>query len=184
MKKLRMLWHGALFSSFLLLGACSFFQSWQRDPLTGGENATMSKTLGVQMPGNFQYYPSHSFVNQGEGQGLETWRGYMDPAIAAMRMFNNLKADGWQLRVSLQRSSRALYVYQKNNLYAIITFHKQGALTIMEIWTSPALPDDSILEMPQAIDNSQSESGNYAPVEEYSPGQVEEWGDSLPERDL
>lgn len=166
------------------------------DPLTGGVDASTSRLLGVKIPAGLQVYPSHGYVETtpaGVRQGLETYRGNIDGTAAALNLFNTLQQHGWELRMSLRKGDRSLALYQRDNDFAVVTFHRQGMLTILEIWAGPKLPDGSILGYQKSHENE--ESGISMPGEEYGPleeekgdaprqGTVEQWGGKLEEREL
>lgn len=164
-----------------LISGCSVWggkNPFASDPLTGGVNASTSNILGVALPPGLQRFSSHGRIDH-NGEGLETLRGAINSTSAALELFNTLKDSGWQLRLALRENARAVYLYQKDEEYAIIAFHPQGMLTILEIWKGAALPDGSMLSW-----KNRSESGyNSLPGEEYRPAgrkkdiSVETWGD-------
>lgn len=160
------------------------------DPLTGGQNASTSLLLGVPIPSGMQKYPSHGYTStsdDGQVQGLETYRGNVDSSYAATTMFNGLQNAGWHLRMQNRKGGRAVYVYQKGNALADIVFHRQGVLTIMEIWESPRLEDGVSLTRPEEDNLTPSLAGEeYGPLDEpKSSGQTESWGGkNLEEKDL
>lgn len=159
---------------------------FSNDPLTGGVDAASSHLLGVPLPAGMQRYASHGYTNYGAAgnrEGLETLRGNVDAAQAAQSMFTALQAQGWQLRLSLRKGDRSLYLYDKGNSVAVLVFRRQTVLTILEIWTGDRLSDGSALSLPGA-----AESHVELPGEEYppasgeaeqsapAPGTTEQWG--------
>lgn len=174
------------FLCFLMLltalsAGCSFggFKNpFVSDPLTGGVNAATSDILGVALPPGLQRFSAHGHIDH-NGEGLETLRGAINSTAAALELFNTLKDAGWQLRMSLRENSRAVYLYQKDGEYAIIAFHPQGMLTIVEIWRGAALPDGSMLSwknLPDAGYNSLP-GEEYGPEDQKNNASVETWGD-------
>ena len=167
------------------LSACAGLESvYNRDPFTGGVNAGISQSLHCPLPAGMQYYPSHSY-SEGESGSLETYRGTMEPAAAALTMHNTLKNDGWQLRLSLRSSNRQLYIYSKGDRLAAILFRKQGVMTIMEIWTGTSLPDGAALAprpLPENEGMNSIEGEEYGSIEEIPARKEETWGGE--ERDL
>lgn len=140
---------------------------FSNDPLTGGTDAASSQLLGVPLPAGMQRYASHGYMNYGAAggrEGLETLRGNVDAVQAAQSMFTALQGQGWQLRLSLRKGDRSLYLYDKGNSVAALIFRRQTVLTILEIWTGDRLPDGSALSLPGA-----AESGVELPGEEYAP---------------
>lgn len=187
----------SLAALILCLGGCAFFgqnAGYRNDPLTGGVNTQTSSLLNVALPRGFQRYSSHGYSKAGaEGQeGLETLRGHVDAGAAAMAMFNTLKSAGWQLRMFLNKGARAVYLYQKDNEYAMLAFHPQGLLTILEIWLGPRLPEGALPSLPGSggAEEIPSLAGEeFGPDEgEYAPekGAVETWGQKpeIGEREL
>lgn len=180
----------ALIAQIMLSGCAWLGQntSYRNDPLTGGVNAGASSLLHVALPAGMQAYPSHGYseIREGGREGLETLRGNVDASSAAMTMFNNLKSAGWQLRMSARKSPRAIYLYQKQNEFAILSFHPQGLLTILEIWTGPRLADGANLLIPSlspAEELPSIEGEEFGPIEEtrQAPapkGSIETWGKS------
>lgn len=168
---------------FLLSGCANLGirQPFANDPLTGGVDAGESLLLHVQLPLGLQRYPSHSKIAEGSRpEGLETLRGYVEQNACTMSFYDRLKAAGWQLRMRQSFGYRAVYVYQKGNELAALAFHRQGMLTIIEIWTGPRLADNSVLAPGHATDDLPAKS--LAP-EEYGPissgkykGTEEKWG--------
>lgn len=176
---------GAAFCALsLFLCACSGFNSfYNRDPLTGGVNVVHSATLGVPIPPGMQFYPSHSSRDTGSGDSsLETYRGALSPATAALNTHNNLKRDGWQLRLASRTGDRWLDVYAKGDRLAIVALRRQGMLTIMELWTGQGLPDGAelILDAPaSAIDRADENcpaDEEAGAIEENDSPEVETWG--------
>lgn len=169
---------------------------FSNDPLTGGVDTSTSKLLGVKIPAGLQVYPSHGYVETtptGARQGLETYRGNIDQTAAALNLFNTLQQHTWELKLSLRKGDRSIALYQRDNDFAVIAFHRQGMLTILEIWAGPKLPPGSVLGYQKNYENE--DSGVSLPGEEYGPledeknatpqqGTVEQWGGKLEEREL
>lgn len=184
-----------VFLVFLLSG-CSYIgleNPFRSDPFTGGQNAASSILLDVRLPAGLQRYPSHGFINtlaDGRREGLETFRGNISQALAAVDLFNALHAKGWELRLNLQKGDRSVSLYQKDGELAILAFHKQGMLTILEIWAGNRLPDGAMLGAPGQDMNEDAQielpGEEYGPLEEHKdqPGTVEKWGSTLEEREL
>lgn len=175
------------------LTGCSYFglQSpfGEKDPLTGGVDASQSGLLGVRTPSGFQIYPSHGYSapgSSGKRKGLETWRGYVNETNASLSMFNTLKKAGWQLRSDGRMGHRSLQIYEKKGELAALTFHKQGMLTIMEIWLGPKLPNGSKLDLPSGNNPEETPSlagEEFGPIEESEGAKIpdraiETWGGS------
>lgn len=140
--------------AFLLAG-CSALESGEfsnpfpANPFTGGEPVGTSRLLGLSVPGGMELYASHGFegsAQDGSSQGLEVMRGYISAPEAASYMFSGMRGQGWNLRQSVSRESQSLQVYEKGDRMATILMRPQAALTIMEIWTGPRLPDGSVLQ--------------------------------------
>lgn len=184
-----------LFLSFLVIFMSGCTQlgidnPFDKDPLTGGVDASTSRLLGVKIPAGLQVYPSHGYVETtpaGARQGLETYRGNIDGAAASLNLFNTLRQHGWELRLSLRKGDRSLALYQRDNDFAVIAFHRQGMLTIMEIWAGQKLPDGSIPGSQESYENEESTVSlpgeEYGPIEEEKEdaprqGTVEQWGAS------
>lgn len=178
---------------FCLLGVAGcaslgFNQPFSNDPLTGGVDAGQSLLLQTALPPGLQRYPAHSHISGGgRKEGLETLRGYVDQRNCAMSFYNRLKLDGWQLRMYQRFGYRSIYIYQKNDTIAALVFHRQGLLTIIEIWTGARLADNYALQQaqPQIDDSLHSIHGEeYGAVTESegAKGTVEKWG--VEERDI
>lgn len=178
----------------ILLPACAnmdLSNPFTSDPLTGGQDATTSILVETPLPYGLQRYSSHGFIATGENgvrNGLETFRGNIDGNAAAVAMFNNLHAAGWDLRMQNRKGDRALYVYQKGGDIAAVNFRPQGILTIMEIWRGPELAKGTALGNLENDEPIPSIAG-----EEYSPlngspeksGASENWGSpKLEEKEL
>lgn len=188
-----------LLASFVLSG-CAWLgmdNPFNADPLTGGVDASTCRLLGVGLPAGFQLYPSHGYVENGaSGQpaGLETYRGNASVAHANVAMFNSLKAAGWKLELALRKGDRAVTLYRRDSRLALVAFHRQGMLTIMEIWAGEELPPDAVLgldaEPDQNDGNVEMAGEEYGPLgedeKEPAPGSVEKWGkaSTLEEREL
>lgn len=178
----------------LLLSACAnmdFANPFTSDPLTGGQDATTSILVETPLPYGLQRYSSHGFIATGENgarNGLETFRGNIDGNAGAVTMFNNLHAAGWDLRMQNRKGDRALYVYQKGNDIAAVTFRRQGMLTIMEIWRGPELEKGATLGNPEYEEPMPSIAGEeYGPLDSSpeKPGVSENWGNrKLEEKEL
>lgn len=165
---------------------------FSNDPLTGGADAASSQLLNVPLPTGMQRYASHGYMNygaDGEREGLETLRGNVAASQAAQSMFTALQSQGWQLRLSLRKGDRSLYVYDKGNSLAVLAFRRQTVLTILEIWAGSRLPDGSALSLPGGADSGAELSGEeYAPLGNESgqstptppPGTTEQWGAGAP----
>lgn len=170
----------------LLLAGCADF-AYNNDPLTGGIDSQSSSLAGIPMPAGWQFYPSHSYAEPGNAaQGLETWRSSMDPQAAAMSFFNTLSQGAWQLRLFLRKSDRILCLYQKDGEYLVLSFRKQGMLTILEIWAGTALPDGSLPVTQSALpaDPLPEIVGEEFPAGTDPLPQVEEWGNSQVEEKI
>ncbi len=162
------------------------------DPLTGGQNATTSILLGVPLPAGMQRYASHGYISPGmtgQRQGLETYRGNVDSAAAAMTMNSGLASAGWNLRMQNRKGDRAVHVYENGKNMAAIVFHRQGILTIMEIWQSPRLEDGASMLRPEEENITPSIAGEeYGPLNApvpALPGKTESWGSkNLEEKDI
>lgn len=182
-----------------LLSACSYLgleNTFNNDPFTGGENAGSSILLDINLPSGLQRYPSHGYINtdvNGKKEGLEIFRGKVSASLASVDMFNALHAKGYELRLSLRKGDRSLALYQKNDELAILTFHRQGLLTILQIWAGSKLPDGATLNFDSAAPVEEDPlvelpGEEYGPLEEHDtsakPGKVERWGSPLEEREL
>ncbi len=180
---------------FFLLSGCSYMSMdnpFHNDPLTGGVNISQSGLLTVPIPPGFQVYPSHGYSRTGvtgAREGLETYRGNVDAQTAAQALFNTLKSAGWQMRLALRKGDRSLYLYQKGNERAVIAFRRQGMLTILEIWSGPALADDSGFFPAEGVDEGPDiaiQGEEYGPDNGGKDRVVETWGggSGLEEREL
>lgn len=172
-----------------LLCGCAYFgleSPYTRDPLTGGINANTSQLLNIPLPPGLQSFPSHSGISRnpdGSMEGLETFRGHFSENLASQTLFNTLKLHGWQLRLALSKGDRSFCIYQNGSRLAALNFHKQGILTILEIWAGAALPDGASLTVPDQINHDtfgQNEAAEIPPL----PGTVETWGTPLEENEL
>lgn len=147
-------------------------QSFGANPLTGGRPAAGSRLLGISVPPGLEHYPEHGFEGSamdGSMQGLEVFRGHISPPVAASTFFSSLKGQGWQLRQSLNKDSRALQLYENRDRLAAIVMRPQGAFTVVEIWVGPRLPDGAVLDFRQDFGGEASVvPEEYAPVEESS----------------
>ena len=156
----------------------------------------MSQLLGVRIPDGFQRYSSHGYINtvtNGNKEGLETFRGRTSATLVSVDLFNELHRLGWELRLSLRKGDRSVALYQKNEEFAIFTFHRQGALTILEIWAGDRLPEGASLSF-ESGEKMEEDPQVELPGEEYGPldeqkespaqGTVERWGASVEEREL
>lgn len=180
----------------LALAACAplgIEGPFRNDPLTGGINASISELLNITLPAGLQRYPSHGFVRIGENgrkEGLETFRGNMDGVAANLNIFNSLHQKGWQLRLSLRKGDRSIAIYENAGELALVAFHRQGMLTILEIWAGPRLGDGAVLSAPGGNMEDEPESSiageEYGPIDgrESKEGVVEKWGGGLEEREL
>lgn len=182
-----------------LLSACSYLgleNHFSNDPLTGGEKAGRSILLDIRLPAGLQRYSSHGFINidaNGGKEGLEIFRGNISASLASVDLFNELRAKDYELRLSLRKEDRSLALYQKKDNLAILTFHRQGLLTILQIWAGSRLPDGAALsfapaQIPEDDPQVELPGEEYGPLEEHEtsekPGAVERWGSSLQEREL
>lgn len=175
----------ALLTLAFALGGCANMglpQPFGNDPLTGGVDASQSLLLPIPIPLGLQRYPSHSGISgAGRKEGVETLRGYVDPAACATSFYNKLKQAGWQLRMYQRLGQRAVYVYQKDNEIACLVFKEQGALTIVEIWLGARLVDNAQLTFAQpysASDIKARAGEEYGPITESqgAPLVEERWG--------
>lgn len=171
----------------------SFQNPFSHDPLTGGVNSERSVLLDIPFPAGMQTYPSHGYVDSSTLEGLETLRGYVNPNAAALAFYNNLTANGWRLLTRPRKGDRAVYLYRRDEKYAVLTFRKQGALTIIEIWVGDTLPPGSgfspPLETPAAppvISHDAREGEEYGPIGHHAgtPAEEEKFGSTLEEREL
>lgn len=180
----------------VFLGGCSYLgvkSPFGADPLTGGVDAGTSTLLDVALPAGLQRYSGHGFVGtsaNGGKEGLETLRSASSARTIALALFNTLKSHNWQMRMFQRKGERAFYLYQKDGEYAALVFHPQGALTILEIWRGPALPDGAVLTFAPEFGPSDDGEASIAP-EEYGPmekeqplGAEERWGGTLEEKEL
>ncbi len=180
----------------LLTTSCSWLglePVFNNDPITGGENASSSILLGVRLPNGFQRYSSHGYIStgaNGEKEGLETFRGNLSSSLAATDLYNELTSNGWQLRLFLRKGERSVSLYQKNNELAVLTIHKQGMWTVLEIWAGARLEDGARLsfEQKKKYEEEMDESYTELPGEEYGPlekptRQEEKWGSGVEERE-
>lgn len=123
---------------------------FSNDPLTGGADAASSQLLNVPLPTGMQRYASHGYMNygaDGEREGLETLRGNVDASQAAQSMFTALQSQGWQLRLSLRKGDRSLYVYDKGNSLAAVRRPGQKVLG----FAAETAPDmDALLPLARA----------------------------------
>lgn len=190
----------SLFTGWIfLLSACSYLgleNPFTNDPLTGGEDASTSILLNIRLPSGLQRYPSHGYIKtdaNGNKEGLEIFRGNISATLASVDLFNALHAKDFELRLSLRKGDRWLALYQKKDEFAILTFHRQGLLTILQIWAGSRLPDGATLNFAPVQpleDDPQVElpGEEYGPLEEHEsskrPGAVEQWGSPLEEREL
>lgn len=167
---------------------CAWTDNFTSDPFTGGSHVTQSTLLNIPLPEGWQLYPSHSYSTTmpgGQREGLETYRSSVSPPAAAAAFFNTLSQHGWQLRLSLQKADRSVYLYQKQDAFAVLCFRRQGMLTILEAWTGNALPDGASIYVdgPIAEDPIPSLQGeNFGPAGQEQ--EVESWGGTLQEREL
>lgn len=177
-----------LFSLLFLISGCVVPGQglYVNDPLTGGVDSRSSALIHIPLPSGLQYYPSHSRISGGDRkEGLETFRGYVDPASCASSFYSNFRQAGWNLRLREQAGNRAAYVYQKGDEMAVLIFQAQGMLTIVQIWAGSRLADDAALD---PGDLRSGESWTSLPGESWPPagsaqqGTEEKWG--LEERDL
>lgn len=167
---------------------------YQNDPLTGGIDASTSELLNINLPAGLQRYPSHGYISTnelGEKEGLETFRGNINGISANMALFNSLHQSNWQLRLSLRKGDRSIAIYEKNSRLALLAFHRQGMLTILEIWAGQRLPDGASLGIQENIYGDAEKSlapEEYGPLDDSSndekPGVYERWGNTLEEREL
>lgn len=182
----------------ILLAGCSqlgISNPFSNDPLTGGTDASSSLLLNIALPSGLQRYESHGFIKDsmaGGKEGVEILRGYINERSAAKFLFNSLAGSGWQLCMYEAGPSRSFYLYKNSKEYAALLFHPQGALTILEIWSGPSLPQGYKLDFssqglqdtfnipsiaPEEFGSSSS-SGSIAPKKEI-------WGKTnLEEREL
>lgn len=166
---------------------------FSNDPLTGGADAATSQLLDVPLPAGMQRYASHGYLDYGADggrQGLETLRGNVDAGQAAQTLFAALQSQGWQLRLSLRKGDRAVYVYDKGNGMAVLAFRRQTVMTIVEIWAGGRLPDGSGLSLPGApvpelsgeqyapLESDGGHSGGSDSAPPPAPGTTEPWGGS------
>lgn len=148
--------------------------AYVNDPFTGGVDSSTSRLLNISMPGGLQLYPSHSRLGGGARiEGLETWRGHVDESVCARQLYDRLVQAGWQMRMSQTAGSRAIYVFEKNDTMAAITFQAQGMLTILHIWGGARLGDGAAF-----MKSHENEPLVSLPGEEYAPatGTEERWG--------
>ncbi|MDR0816318.1 MAG: hypothetical protein LBN28_02840 [Desulfovibrio sp.] len=164
------------------LGVGNLFSN---DPFTGGSDAATSRLLDVTLPPGMKGYPSHSYQTSGADggrEGLETLRGDVDPEQAAQSLYSSLSAQGWQMRLSLRKGDRSVYLYDKANALAILVFRRQTFMTILEIWTGGHLQDGAALNLsgengPQTELPSETWPAGNANSDPQSPGATEHWGE-------
>ena len=81
-------------------------------------------------------------------------------------------------------------IYERNGEIALLAIHRQGMLTILEIWAGARLAEGAMLSSHSSAsgdDNEKSLPGEeYGPLEqgEKQEGMVETWGGNVEERDL
>lgn len=178
----------ALFCLALASGCLGNLNPFGRDPLTGGVDRRESALLDITFPPGLQIYPSHGYIERDSKNGLETLRGHVNPQSAALTFFNSLTANGWSLKIRPRKGDRAVYVYQREQRYAVLTFHKQGALTIVEIWTGNALPEGAPFSAPPqpVVSEDALQGEEYGPIQTMPsvPESEEKFGSPLEERSL
>lgn len=182
---------GLVFAAATGCASLGVSNPFANDPLTGGAAAGTSHLLDVPLPAGLERYASHGYLTYGADggrQGLETLRGNVDASQAAQSLFTALQSQGWQLRLSLRKGDRAVYVYEKGPALAVLAFRRQTVLTILEIWSGNRLPDGAGLSLPDA-----QSPATELPGEEYpplgaggapdsgasprpAPGTTEQWG--------
>lgn len=187
------------FSLVFTFCSCSWLgmeNTYKYDPVTGGENASYSILLKIRLPAGLQRYASHGYTiagANGKDEGMETYRGDISPTMASVDLFNEMRKNGWNLRLSLRKGDRSVALYQKDDELAILTLRKQGMLTILEIWAGSRLQDGATLSFEsQKRDYVEDEPYVELPGEEYgpldeqktAPKKVEKWGSTLEEREL
>lgn len=124
----------------------------------GGKPVSQSVLLGVPLPAGMAFYPSHSHIT---GQdGLETLRGSAGPALCAATLASGLQAQGWKLRLSQTKDSRAMYIFDNGGRIASIHISVQTPpmLTVVEIAASAPLPDGSSITLPISSTGSSDSS--------------------------
>ncbi|MDR3359009.1 MAG: hypothetical protein LBN96_09240 [Desulfovibrio sp.] len=152
------------------------------DPLTGGSEAAASGLLDIPLPSGMKRYPSHGYQTYGAHggrEGLESLRGNIDLSGAIQSLHASLVRQGWQLRISLRKGDRAVQIYERGNVSALLNFRRQTVMTILEIWVGGRLPDGSMPNLADGHDGQAAPEGgseSLTPV----PGTVEQWGGGEP----
>lgn len=184
---------GLLFASATGCASLGVGSPFANDPLTGGAAAGASQLLDVPLPMGMERYASHGYLTYGADggrEGLETLRGNVDASQAAQSLFTALQGQGWQLRLSLRKGDRAVYVYEKGTALAVLAFRRQTVMTILEIWSGNRLPDGASLSLPGSESPTSELPGEeYAPLGDAgaaepaaspppAPGTTEQWGNN------
>ncbi len=184
---------GLLFAAATGCASFGVGNPFSNDPLTGGTAAGVSQLLDVPLPVGMERYASHGYLTyavDGGREGLETLRGNVDASRAAQSLFTALQSQGWQLRLSLRKGDRAVYVYEKGTTLAVLAFRRQTVLTILEIWSGSRLPDGASLSLPGSESPTAELPGEaYPPLDTTgaaepaasprpAPGTTEQWGGS------
>lgn len=182
---------GLLFAAATGCASLGVGSPFNNDPLTGGAAAGVSQLLDVPLPVGMERYASHGYLAygaDGSREGLETLRGNVDASQTAQSLFTALQSQGWQLRLSLRKGDRAVYVYEKGPALAVLAFRRQTVLTILEIWSGSRLPDGASLSLPGSESPAPELPGEeYPPLDNNgaaepaasprpAPGTTEEWG--------
>lgn len=175
----------------LLLGGCASLgvtSPFGNDPLTGGVDSSTINLLQIPVPPGLQYFPSHSHVSGNPPEGVSTYRGNADQAAAAINLYNNLKQQGWNLRMYQRFGKRAIYIYEKQNRVAACVFYRQGMLTLLDVWSGTRLADNAPLTFRESVPVDEEWKSiapeEYGPAESSSgqPATEERWG--MQEREL
>lgn len=178
----------ALFCLALAPGCLGSLNPFGHDPLTGGVNRRESALLDITFPPGLQIYPSHGYTEPDSKDGLETLRGHVNPLSAALSFHNALTAKGWSLKIRPRKGDRAVYVYRRGQRYAVLTFHMQGALTVVEIWTGATLPEGAPFSThpAPAVSEDAMQGEEYGPIQTMPsvPESEEKFGSPLEERSL
>lgn len=117
------------------------------NPFESSPTAVQSRLLGITLPAGLEISTKHcARTTGGDGQpsGMETAYGKLDQLQVAQSLCTSLQGAGWNLRMSLRKTDRAMLAFESGNRIAVIFLSSQAVYScVAEIWVSEKLPDGS-----------------------------------------
>ncbi len=130
-------------SSFLLVSACSHFQTanGETQPSSDAAPQTMDNYYDfddIPVPQEMKLQGDESFILEtpSERSGVMVFEGKVEIQSLRSYYINNMARENWNMRSAI-KSSRTILVFEKPGRYCIITMMDGRFSTQMEIWVTP-----------------------------------------------